>query len=91
MNEIYIKKKLSLLDFSSYFSESKGRKLVNRVAESARLDAAGADVLLPGEVGKLSVDGNAEPLEPGMTYLVPAASSVIQIEGRRQVLWIRLL
>ncbi len=43
-----------------------------------------------GGSGKLTVDGNMEPLEPGMTYLIPAASSAIQIEGRCQVLWIRL-
>lgn len=38
----------------------------------------------------ISVDGNREPLEKGMTYLVPAACKTIDIDGKCQLLRIRL-
>jgi mannose-6-phosphate isomerase len=38
----------------------------------------------------ISVDGNREPFEPGMTYLVPAAARSIDFEGRCQMLRTRL-
>jgi mannose-6-phosphate isomerase len=40
--------------------------------------------------GTITVDSQSEPFEPGMTYLVPAASKVIEIEGRCQSLRVRL-
>lgn len=40
--------------------------------------------------GQISVDSYKEPFEPGMTYLIPAASSAIEIEGKCQALRIRL-
>lgn len=39
---------------------------------------------------ELSVDGNSETIKPGMTYLVPAACKTIDIEGKCQLLRIRL-
>lgn len=44
---------------------------------------------LEGE-GTLSADGFKEPFRPGMTYLIPASSSSIEIEGRCEALRIRL-
>ncbi len=40
--------------------------------------------------GRISVDGNQEPFEPGMTYLVPAACKSIDFEGKCEMLRIRL-
>jgi mannose-6-phosphate isomerase len=44
---------------------------------------------LKGE-GEIHVDGHKEPMRPGMTYLIPAASESISIEGKCEALWIRL-
>lgn len=39
---------------------------------------------------EIEVDGNKEPFQAGMTYLVPAAAKSIDIQGRCQTLRIRL-
>lgn len=38
----------------------------------------------------LTVDGHKEPLKPGFTYLVPAACKSIEVDGRCELLRIRL-
>ncbi len=40
--------------------------------------------------GKISVDSNEEPFQPGMTYLVPASCNSIELIGKCQTLRIRL-
>lgn len=40
--------------------------------------------------GKIIVDGNSEPFQAGMTYLVPAAAMSIELAGKCEALWIRL-
>lgn len=40
--------------------------------------------------GRISVDSYQEPLQPGLTYLVPAASKSIDIAGKCQILRVRL-
>lgn len=40
--------------------------------------------------GSIIVDGNKESFQPGMTYLVPAASRSIDIEGKCQALRVRM-
>ncbi len=44
---------------------------------------------LHGE-GTLSADGYKETFKPGMTYLIPASSAAIEIEGRCEALRVRL-
>jgi mannose-6-phosphate isomerase class I len=39
---------------------------------------------------QIQVDGQKEPLRPGMTYLVPAAAKSIEFDGKCEMLWIRL-
>lgn len=40
--------------------------------------------------GEIVVDSHKEPFQPGMTYLVPAASKSIDLEGKCQALRVRL-
>lgn len=40
--------------------------------------------------GQIEVDGNQEPFQPGMTYLVPAAAKTIDFSGKVEALRIRL-
>lgn len=45
--------------------------------------------IVEGE-GTLTVDGHKEPFHPGMTFLVPAACTGIEVEGKCELLRIRL-
>ncbi len=45
---------------------------------------------MEGGEGQIIVDGEKEPFEPGMTYLIPAAAKSIEIEGKCQTLRVRL-